>query len=86
MNLEELWNDILKNEGNTFYTKTKFLFTYEKINTDSIKIYRGSDSVGNVTKDSIRFIMDNPDLSRDEYRDVMRTSSYALALYNFFNQ
>jgi len=86
MNLEELWNDILKNEGNTFYTKTKLPFTYKKINNDSIKIYRESDSVGNVTKDTIRFIMDNPDLSRHKYRDVMRTSSYALALYNFFNQ
>ena len=85
MKLEELWNDILKNEGNTFYTKTKLPFTYEKINNDSIKIYRGSDSVGNVTKDNIRFIMDNPDLLRHEYRDVMRTSSYALALYKFFN-
>ena len=85
MNLEELWNEILRNEGNTFYTKTKLPFTYEKINNDSIKIYRGSDSVGNVTKDNIKFIIDNPDLPRYEYRNAMRTSSYALDLYNYFN-
>ena len=81
MKIEQLWNKILEKEGKTFYTKTGLPFDYEKITCDKIKVYRNGYPVGIVSKDNINFILENPNLPRKEYRDVMRTSSYALSLY-----
>ena len=81
MNLKQLWNKILEKEGETFYTKTGLPFTFVKIDNDKIRIYRNGKSVGYVSINNIDFILNNPNLDRHQYRDVMATSSYALALY-----
>ena len=82
MNVDELWNEILKNEGKTFYTKTKLPFEYEVEGSLKIRIFRNGESMGYVTKDNIRFILENPNEQRYFYRDNIkeRTTSYSLAL------
>ena len=82
MTIEVLWNRVLGNEGKSFYTVRGLEFDYEKVDYDKIKIYRDGKFAGFVTKDNMDFILNNPNLSRKEYRDVMWTSSYALSLYN----
>ena len=81
MNIEQVWNKILECEGERFYTKTGLPFDYERTSHDKVKIYRNGEPVGIVSKEDIDFIIENPNLPRHEYRDVMRTSSYALSLY-----
>lgn len=82
MNVDELWNEILKNEGNTFFTKLKYPFEYEVQDSSKIRIFRNGSPMGYVTKDNIRFILENPNEQRHFYRDNIkeRTTSYSLAL------
>ena len=81
MNFEDLWNEILNRAGDTFYTKTKLPFTYERVDSFDVKVNRNGNYVGYVSKGDIKFIFDNPNEYSYVYRDRMRTASYALALY-----
>ena len=81
MDINELWNNILNTIGETFYTKTKLPFTYEKIDNYKVRILRQGSYVGYVNKKDIDFILNNPNEQRHVYRDNTRTSSYALALF-----
>ena len=81
MGIDELWNNILNATGETFYTKTKLAFTFEKVDNNKVRINRQGSYVGYVSKEDINFILNNPNAQRHVYRDNMRTASYALAIY-----
>ncbi len=86
MKLNELWNNILSKEGEVFNTKTGLPFTFVNVDNEKIRIYRNDKAVGYVSINNIKFILDNPNLDRHQYRDAMATSSYALALYKSINK
>lgn len=82
MDINTLWNEVLNNCGKTFYTKTRLPFTYERSDSLKVRVYRQGSYVGYINKKDLEFILNNPNEDRHVYRDNMRTSSYALALYD----
>ena len=82
MDINALWNEVLNNCGKTFYTKTRLPFTYERVDSLKVRVNRQGSYVGYINKTDLEFILNNPNEDRHVYRDNMRTSSYALALYD----
>ena len=84
MDINALWNEVLNNCGKTFYTKTRLPFTYEIVDSLKVRVNRQGSYVVYINKKDLEFILNNPNEERHVYRDNMRTSSYALALYDEF--
>ena len=82
MDINTLWNEVLNNCGKTFYPKTRSPFTDERVDSLKVRVNRQGSYVGYINKKDLEFILNNPNEDRHVYRDNMRTSSYALALYD----
>lgn len=85
MTIDELWCLLKKYEGETFYTKRNFPFTY-RVSDDYVIIYRyeyNSDFKHSyrALKSDFEFGLNRPNEDRNVYRDNMhRVSSYVLGI------
>ncbi len=84
MTISELWDIVLKNCGEEFYTKTGLPFTYEYVDGSRVKVYREGRFVGYIKRSDMEYILKYPNKPTSEYTKVMRVVAYATALYRGF--
>ena len=81
MDINELWNEMEKRDGETFYTVTGLPFVIEQRTSNYFDVYRNDKKARLISKDNMEFILNNPNEQRSVYMNEMTCSSYALSVY-----
>jgi len=81
MDINTLWNEMIKRDGLTFYTVTGLPFIIEQKSYNYFDVYREGKKARPITKKNMEFILNHPNEPKSVYRDEMTCASYALAVY-----
>lgn len=82
MTIDELWNSILKYEGEKFYTATGLCFTYVVIDEYHIQPYREGKTRWKLSKNLFAKALDFPKYSGTEFNNSIIGSSYVAGILN----
>ena len=59
MDINELWNEMEKRDGETFYTVTGLPFVIEQRTSNYFEVYRDGKKARQISKDNMDFILNN---------------------------
>lgn len=82
MRIDELWNKIIKLEGETFYTATGLKFTYVVIDDHQIQPYRDGKARWKLSKNLFAKALEFPKFSGSEFNNAIICSSYVAGILN----
>ena len=82
MYIDELWNKILKYEGEIFFTATGLKFTYVVINDHQIVPYRDGKTRWKLSKNLFAKALEFPQYSGTEFNNKIIGSSYVAGILN----
>ena len=81
MNIDSIWNNILRHEGEVFFTARGLEFTYEVINETTIRPFRDGESRWDLSKNLFeKALKFNGDYSSKEFNNTIIGSSYVRGL------
>lgn len=80
MRIDEIWQNIISHEGETFYTAKGLPFTYVVINDHEIVPYRGKETRWALSKNLLNKALDFKVFSGKEFNNSIIGSSYVRSL------
>ncbi len=82
MNIELVWNDILKHEGEVFATARGIKFTYKVLDENKIQPFVGYESRWELSKKVFIKALEFPRFSGTEFNKKIIGSSYVAGILN----
>lgn len=81
MDINELWNEMEKRDGDTFYTSRGLSFIIKQRTCNYFDVYRNGKKIRSISKSDMEFILNHPNEQSSVYSKKMFCASYAASVY-----